>query len=118
VTVDGIGQIALLQQGEIVGEMSFVDDGLPSATVSCLNAATLLAIDRRDMGDRLAADAGFAARFYRAMAMFLSDRLRIANGGTRDDADELSEAALQTLSNAGQRFDTLRRLALEREGAS
>lgn len=112
VSVAGVGEVARLQQGEIVGEMSFVDREPPSATVRCDEGVALLAIDRRDVADRLSRDLGFAARFYQAMAMFLSDRLRVANGSFGDDADELSEASLETLSIAGQRFDTMRRLAL------
>ena len=112
VSVAGVGEVARLQQGEIVGEMSFVDREPPSATVRCGEGVALLAVDRRDVADRLSRDSPFAARFYQAMAMFLSDRLRVANGGIGEDADELSEAALETLSVAGQRFNTMRRLAL------
>lgn len=108
VLVEGVGQVARLASGEIVGEMSFVDNAPPSATIRSAGGATLLAVDRRDVTERMKADTGFAARLYHALAMFLSDRLRAANGGAvGDDADELDDAMLGEVANAGQRFDLM-----------
>ena len=108
VEVAGVGQVARLGSGEIVGEMSFVDRSPPSATVRCEPGCALLAVDRRDVEERMRADPAFAARLYHALAMFLSDRLRAANGGkSDDDADELDDAILGSMANAGQRFDMM-----------
>jgi CRP/FNR family cyclic AMP-dependent transcriptional regulator len=103
-----VGAIARLASGEVVGEMSFVDNTPPSATVRTGAGAKLLAVDKRDLAERMQADPPFAARFYRALAMFLSDRLRAANrGAADDDSDLLDENLLGEVANAGQRFDMM-----------
>jgi CRP-like cAMP-binding protein len=69
-------EIARLNAGEIVGEMSFLDSRPPSATVEGLEDSTVYAIARPVLAAQLAADQGFAARFYRALAMFLATTVR------------------------------------------
>jgi CRP/FNR family cyclic AMP-dependent transcriptional regulator len=66
----------VLLAGELFGEVSFVDSRPPIATVEALEPATVLRIDAADLRVRLERDVAFAARFYRAMATFLADRLR------------------------------------------
>src|SRR5215204_2941422 len=56
-------QIATLNAGEIVGEMSFVDSRPPSATVLGMEDSTVFAISKSVLAAKLAADQGFAARF-------------------------------------------------------
>jgi len=68
--------IAQLVSGEVVGEMSFVDGHLPSASVVAQAPTVVLAIPMAAVEHKLEQDSGFAARFYRAMAMLLSSRLR------------------------------------------
>jgi len=68
--------IAELSSGEVVGEMSFVDTRPPSATVTAATAALLLAIPWGPLQSMLQQDSRFAARFYRALAILLSSRLR------------------------------------------
>jgi bacteriocin-type transport-associated protein len=115
-------EVAKLGVGEIVGEMSLVDARPPSATVQARERATLFVIPRDELVRRLAQDTGFAARFYRAIALFLSDRLRgtvsrmgYGRGQQLDAeveyADELDPAVLDNVYLAGTRFDRmLRRL--------
>ena len=59
----------------------------------------------------------FAARFYRAVATFLSDRVRVATAaqeGTDTDAvDELDDAVLDNVDRAGARFSDLSRRLLD-----
>jgi CRP/FNR family cyclic AMP-dependent transcriptional regulator len=111
VTVEGNPprELARLGCGEIVGEMSFVDARPPSATVRALDETTLLSIPRLQLAVRLQAEPDFAARFYRALAMFLSDRLRSMEHpsapGVLSDADELDPNVLDTVHLAGSRFD-------------
>jgi len=69
-------QIAQLACGEVVGEMSFVDAHPPSATVRTLEDSLVLAIPRQALADKLQDDEGFGCRFYRALAVLLSKRLR------------------------------------------
>jgi len=111
-------EIARLNAGEIVGEMSFLDARPPSATVKGLEEATVFAIPRTALAAKLAADLGFAARFYRALAIFLSTTVRerhrslgygadvVTDEGTEDE-DELNPAVLDTVYLAGERFDRM-----------
>ena len=68
--------VHVLLAGEVFGEVSFVDSRPPIATVQALEPATVLRIDAADLRVRLERDVAFCARFYRAMATFLADRLR------------------------------------------
>lgn len=68
--------IALLATGEVVGEMAFIDGQPPSATVTALESSIVLAISCDLLREKLQHDIWFAARFYRALAILLSSRLR------------------------------------------
>lgn len=112
--------IALLESGEIIGEMSLVDPAPTTVSVDIVADATLLRIPDAVLRDKLAEDPGFASRFYRALCVFLADRLRsttqrMGYGAATDDAhtkDELNEDLLDNVHLAGARFDRmLKRLA-------
>ena len=115
--------IGLLVRGTIAGEMSFVDGLPPSATVHAHGDAVLLAVPRIALEARLRENQAFAARFYKALAMLLADRLRQGNRRLAGDAepqldrdvidvDEMDPDSLDSLYLAGQRFDRiLKRLA-------
>lgn len=135
VVMDGVYSISLARlggaeidralPGEILGEMSFVDSRPASATVTASTASTVLAIPKDEIQFRLDDDAPFAARFYRALAMVLSERLRSRAGLRRvaggaqaapappgaapDDDDDISPEILENLHLAGARFDRLLR---------
>jgi len=115
-------QIAILNAGEIVGEMSFVDSRPPSATVRGLEDCNVFAISKTKLGGKLASDQGFAARFYRSLAIFLSTTVRerhralgsdigdpagSADEEEEDDADELDANVLDGVYLAGERFDRM-----------
>jgi CRP/FNR family cyclic AMP-dependent transcriptional regulator len=70
------GPIAQLATGEVVGEMSFVDGQPPSATVAALEPSIVLSISCGHLRHKLQQDIWFASRFYRALAILLSSRLR------------------------------------------
>jgi len=104
--------------GEVVGEMSFVDARPPSATVTALENSTVFAIPRSHLAERLEQDMAFAAHFYRAICLFLSDRLRSSetpmgyDSGQELDADveyqdELNPGVLDNIHLAGSRFDAM-----------
>ena len=111
----GAADIARLRAGEVVGEMSFVDTRPPSASVQATEQSVVLAIPRTVLENKLNNDVHFAARFYRALAVFLSSRLRSTVGQLgygRIDAepdDEVEPDTLDNLSLAGARFDWLQR---------
>jgi CRP/FNR family cyclic AMP-dependent transcriptional regulator len=111
-------QVARLGAGEVVGEIAFVDAAPPSATVTAVGAAVVLALPKALLQQRLTEDPPFAARFYRALAIFLADRLRATTRrlgyGATGDLDneavlegELDIGTLDTLSQAGDRFTRL-----------
>jgi CRP/FNR family transcriptional regulator, cyclic AMP receptor protein len=113
VEVEGVGQVASLGSGEILGEMSLVDESPPSATVIVTEPAHVLHIQRQRLNDKLAADLAFAARLYRAIAMFLSIRMRgtvqrLGYGkAVVASEDELDMSLLDNLSIAGGRFERM-----------
>jgi CRP-like cAMP-binding protein len=107
-------EVAKLLSGEIVGEMSFVDSRPPSASVYATQDSHLLALRRDLLSEKLLKDTGFAARFYRAIAIFLADRLHVTTGrfgygGPEQDrdVDEIEDSAMDDVSLAAVRFDGL-----------
>jgi len=112
----GERELARLYSGEVVGEMSFVDARPPSATVKTMENSLVLAIPRQKLADKLEEDESFASRFYKALAILLSFRLRgtvkqlgyssekpgAANGANGDTAGEDELGAI-----AGSRFKRL-----------
>ena len=113
-SAEGSGEIARLGAGEIVGEISLVDSAPPSATITALGEGHALFIDKAVLRSKLDRDDGFAARFYRALAIFLADRLRANRSGRAarlDDEgiadDELDEQVIDQITAAGERFNRL-----------
>lgn len=118
VTLGSDREVARLGAGEVVGEIAFIDASPPSATVSAIGGAFVLSLPKAMIQRHLAEDARFAARFYRALAIFLADRLRATtrrlgygSAGDLDSeamlADELDMGVLDTVSQAGDRFTRL-----------
>lgn len=118
-------ELARLASGEIVGEMSFIQAQPPSATVTALEDGLVLTLQRTALEQKLQTDSDFAARFYRALAVFLSDRMRatvrtLGYGSTAAAAeadaahdDEQEPEMLARASAASQRFEAV----LKRLGA-
>lgn len=106
-------EIARLNAGEVVGEMSFIDARPPSATVRGMEDSTVFAIPKTVLAAKLDRDQGFAARFYRALAIYLSTTVRerhqmlLGDSAEMDDPDELDPAVLDGVSRAGERFDRM-----------
>jgi CRP/FNR family cyclic AMP-dependent transcriptional regulator len=120
VQVLGDKQVAHLSSGEVIGEMSFVDERPPSATVTAAVESLVLSIPREELAAKLQQDIGFASRFYRALAIFLSDRLRGTvsrlSSGREPSAEErtaqensLAPNIRDNLALGGTRFDWLLR---------
>jgi len=119
VSAAGVGKLATLLSGEIVGEMSFVDSSPPSASVTAETATIVLAIPKDDIEEKILDEPLFGLRFFRALALFLADRLRNTTksrqaqnskgqlGAAEVDADELDEKLMDKLAVAGDRFDRL-----------
>lgn len=112
--------LATAGSGEVIGEMSLVDPAPTTVSVEVAHPVTLLRIPHARVREKLAADVAFASRFYRALCVFLADRMRHATqrmgyGSASPDAgdeDELNDDLLDNVHLAGARFDRmLRRLA-------
>lgn len=105
--------LATVGTGEVLGEVSFVDRRPPTATVTAVGDGTVLAIPKDALSAKLQDDPGFAGRFYRAIAVFLADRLRSTlrqRSGLGED-EELDLHELEAFSKGGVRFERiLRRL--------
>lgn len=109
--------ISWLRSGEIVGEISFVDSRPPSASVIADQDSHVLEVPKALVQEKLNKDQGFAARFYRAIAVFLAERMRatvsqLGYGSSAGDAagfavDELDDTRMEDVSQAAQRFDRL-----------
>lgn len=122
-------EVARLHSGEVLGELSFLDSRPPSASVTASEKVAVLAIPRERLTQKLVDDTAFAARFYRALGVFLASRLRRTQqrlGYKSDDSildddveheDELDPDLLDSVALAGARFKwILERLRSARAG--
>lgn len=109
-------QIVELSSGEIIGEMSLVDPARTTASVRANEGAAALRLSHARLREKLAADAPFAARFYRALSVFLAARMRQTTRrfgyGDVDpraapQTDEISEEMLAKAHLASLRFERL-----------
>lgn len=111
-------QLAEVGCGDILGEMSLVDSGLTAASVRTDQDCVVLAVAKTILQEKLNDDAPFAARFYRALSLFLADRMRntIRRMGygkdepgpqVETDFDELDSDVLDRVHLAGARFERL-----------
>ena len=99
--------VARLYAGELVGEMSFVDQNPPSATVTAGMDSRVLAIAKPGLTGKIEQDLRFGSRFYRGVSQLLSGRLRAAFAVELDlgqDVDRTGE-----MGRLARRFDEIRR---------
>jgi bacteriocin-type transport-associated protein len=69
-------EIARLSSGEIVGEIPFLGTRSTATTVKAIEKSLVMSIPQQKLAAKLQQDVGFASRFYRAIAILLSDRLQ------------------------------------------
>ncbi len=105
-----------VSSGELLGELSFLDRRPPSATVSVVETAAVLAIPRSLLANRLEQDMSFAAHFYHALGAMLAYRVRqnlnpFSAGKSLDEGvsydDELDSDMLDEMAVAERRFSWL-----------
>jgi len=114
---DSNSELNRLLPGDVVGELSFLDSRPPTASVFSVSESSVLATSRVDVEAKLRSDKAFAARFYRALGVFLASRLRrqtlIAASPRQglplldpdhEDPDELAPEVLEASSLGAQRF--------------
>jgi CRP-like cAMP-binding protein len=78
-TPKGAVVLARLEAGEVFGEMSFLEDTGASADVVADGPVEILYISGAKIYDLMAADSGFATRFYESLGRALAGRLRRTN---------------------------------------
>jgi CRP-like cAMP-binding protein len=109
-------KLADLGAGEMVGEISLIDSRPPTATVTAVEPSVVLCVSQAAINARVRTNQAFAARLYKAIAVFLAQRLRRtvmslgydAAGALDEDTeaqDEIDPQLLDTLSLAGARFN-------------
>ena len=76
----GRAVLVTLGPGAIFGEMSFIEDALASASVVADGKVEVDAIEVPDLKQMFEAFPHFGARFYRSVAVTLSQRLRETSG--------------------------------------
>jgi CRP/FNR family transcriptional regulator, cyclic AMP receptor protein len=103
VRADGT-RVAVLGEGDVIGETSFVDHRPASVSVRAEEKSELLGVPNQLIVDRLDQDPVFAARFYRALGVFLSEKLRETTALVRDLDDEKAQ---ETARASGDRFRRL-----------
>lgn len=120
VDLAGIGRVAMLHPGEMLGEMSFVDNSGHSATIQAAQDSLLLELARPLLLEKVETDAAFGLRFYRAIALFLADRLRTtqqrkAKGASLVLPPGQTEASSEAAAapHDAERFDRMIRLLSE-----
>lgn len=104
--------IATIGSGEIIGEMSFLDERPPSVSVMATEEVSVYRISLERVKQYMEVNTRFAARFYYSIALFLSDRLRkttsrLGYGSVEDDIDEINLNVLSQVGQAGTRFNRL-----------
>lgn len=116
-TAQGL-RLDVLSSGDIIGEVSFVDRRKTTAQVTADTPVVLAQLDEDVLGNKLAGDPQFAARFYRGVASVLAFRLRRnMQTAISKDSDVLSSAYefageidavdLDTTAKAGARLSYL-----------
>jgi bacteriocin-type transport-associated protein len=113
------------RRGEILGEMSLLaEQGLATAGVDAAEPVAVLAVDKALLQRRISDDDAFASRFFRALALLLTQRSRdqlrghglarqaaLAEGAMGPDQglddDSLDLETMSRITTAGHRFDWL-----------
>ena len=110
----GPEEVARFGAGGVIGEISFVDSRPPSGTVRAVTAAVVLSVPSATLVAKLREDPGFAARFYRGLAMMLAYRLRVLTArkvgeadASAEPPDQLDMNVLDTVHLAGARFNRI-----------
>lgn len=111
----GGGEISRLGIGEMAGDISLLDSRPSTATLQAVGSARVFVIEHPALLAKMERDTGFAARFYRAVGIFLANRLQqaeamaaaasgAASSEDGDDGDELSPELMDSVSLSGARF--------------
>ncbi|MBE9013492.1 cyclic nucleotide-binding domain-containing protein [Pseudanabaenaceae cyanobacterium LEGE 13415] len=114
-------ELAQLSRGDIVGETPFIEASPPAVSIRAIEDSIVLTIPRWRLSAKLLSDVGFASRFYRVLAILMTEkqqaiinsmgygRLSYSSGRSLDETltydEELSSGFLAQVTLAGTRFD-------------
>ena len=110
---NGNRKLSELEPGELLGEISLLDSRPPTVSVSALEESLVVRLLRTRLFAKLEADSEFAARFYKALGVFLAQRLRqttasmgtVKEGDLDDEiGDEIDPDVIERLALAGKRY--------------
>jgi CRP/FNR family cyclic AMP-dependent transcriptional regulator len=116
ISVEGETELALLSEGEVVGEISFVDSRPPLATVKAITRSEVLAIPRYALSLQLHRNAGFSSRFYQGICLCLASRMRgtvrrlgyeVEDDDPNLDIQDVNQSTLNFLTLAEAKFTWL-----------
>jgi CRP-like cAMP-binding protein len=108
---------AKIKSGEILGEMSFIENELPIVNAKAIERTHVISIAHDSITERFKITPDFQGRFYKAMSLYLSSRLRnvaakishknsLTNFG-REFEQDMNNATLDRIQIAGERFNRL-----------
>jgi CRP/FNR family cyclic AMP-dependent transcriptional regulator len=119
ISPNGERELAKLYEGEVVGEISFIDNRPPLATVKAIEESLVLMVPRYELIAQLHRNAGFASRFYQGICLCLASRMRgtVRRLGyqvqdhyleeVEEDTNELNESKQDFLELAEAKFNWL-----------
>ena len=93
--------LAHLGAGEVLGDIGFAEDRAASASIVAQEACEVDAIEGDSMQSLIAAEPGFAARFYHSLAISLAQRVRAGDAARIAAASASAEAAGLPRSRTG-----------------
>ena len=112
----GNHELARIFRGEVVGEISFIDNRPTVATVKAIEESVFLEISRWELNAKLNKNMAFAARFYRGVSMCIADRMRGTVGrlgygknleSDLKDNEEINPILMHNLELAQAKFNWL-----------
>lgn len=121
-------EFARLSRGDIVGETTFIEAQQSAIAVKALRDSRVLSIPKWRLAAKLLHDVGFAARFYRVLAIILADkqqaivsrlgygRVSYSSGQALENSysNELDPDFLTQVGLAGARFEwMLKRIGID-----
>jgi extracellular factor (EF) 3-hydroxypalmitic acid methyl ester biosynthesis protein len=89
--------LAKLISGEVCGEMSFLESTMASASVIADNDVTAQALSVSDLNEIFESFPHLAARFYRSVAVVLSNRLRETSRELAKSKDTMNRSGVFSL---------------------
>jgi CRP-like cAMP-binding protein len=116
ISAEGETELALLADGEVVGEISFVDSRPPLATVKAVEKSEILVIPRYALSLQLHRNSGFSSRFYQGICLCLASRMRgtvrrlgyaVEDDDPNLDIQDVNQSTLNFLTLAEAKFTWL-----------